>query len=94
MKDPIISQRTPVSKCVCGYTLDGANGPGLVRPGDLSVCFNCANVAVFDENRSVRPLTEAEKVEIENDPETRKPLERARAQILADIAKNGRSPIQ
>lgn len=44
---------TPLSSCpACGTELDAAGGSdkaGQPKPGDLSVCINCATILQFDE---------------------------------------------
>jgi hypothetical protein len=65
----IHSTRIPSFRCPeCGYSIDTAGtldprGPKVVRPrpGDISVCINCGDVAVFDEALKRRPSTLAER---------------------------------
>jgi hypothetical protein len=33
--------------------LDAASGDGIVRPGDLSVCFTCGEILCFDKDLKI-----------------------------------------
>lgn len=52
---------------LCGYKLDSiteAFGDGVPEPGDISVCFGCANVLICTGNGpEIRAPTEAERNE-------------------------------
>jgi len=42
---------------VCGHDLDGAtqiNGDNKPKPGDVSICVGCANIAIFDDDLNLR----------------------------------------
>lgn len=42
---------------ICGYDLDGAsqvNGDNMPKPGDVSICISCANIAIFDDDLKLR----------------------------------------
>ena len=59
------SQRTNEdAKCLeCGHILSGASAVGcdaVPEPGNISICCMCGNIAMFDDELKVRPLTEAE----------------------------------
>lgn len=50
--DHWVDHFTPTRRCPnCGYEVDGAmavTGPEPPEDGDVSICINCAYVAVFD----------------------------------------------
>lgn len=58
----------------CNHLLDGisqVNGENLPEPGDASICIQCGNVSVFDDDLSLRkPLPEEESA-IQEDPTIR-----------------------
>jgi len=42
---------------ICGHDLDGAtqiNGNNMPKPGDVSICVGCANIAIFDDDLKLR----------------------------------------
>ncbi len=56
---------TPLQRCPsCGYRMNAAThvrGEAVPRPGDLSLCWGCGTVLIFDEAlRSVLPPTDFE----------------------------------
>lgn len=58
-EEELISTRVPDSKCpVCGKVLDTASGNAAPEPGDISVCFYCHNIMVFDENLALQKADE------------------------------------
>jgi hypothetical protein len=64
--------RLPAVACLaCGKimdaatTLTGDHGP---RSGDISLCLYCGHLAAFDAELRLRPLTDAEIVEIAGAP--------------------------
>ena len=52
------------AKCLkCGNKLNRASGLGhdeQPEPGNISICVRCGNIAAFDDNLQVRPLTDEE----------------------------------
>lgn len=69
------SIRIPERKCPhCAYVLTGTevtSGPvSAPSPGDLSICINCADVAIFTAD-GFRLPTEAERKQAEGDAEAR-----------------------
>jgi NAD-dependent SIR2 family protein deacetylase len=54
----------PVHTCpACGESTDRSAYPEAQRgpqPGDVSVCYNCGYVTLFEEGLMRRPLTQAE----------------------------------
>lgn len=57
----IETSRTRSNPCLrCQAALDAASGPGAPKPGDFSVCFECANLAVFADDMSLREPTDEE----------------------------------
>jgi hypothetical protein len=48
------------------------------NPGDVSVCFYCAAVGIYTEDRDIRVPTDAEAARLLNDPE----VVRVRAEIV------------
>jgi hypothetical protein len=64
----------PTSKCLaCGYDTnadrESEGAPIQPSPGDISICFNCGNVAEFSEILTLRPLSQplstAERIEVD-----------------------------
>jgi len=85
----------PTTLCPhCGKTIKMAvpylnSGKGAPIPGDLSVCLNCAGMCLYNDDLSLRKLTEQETADVQM-LWTR--LERLRASIHklhADLAKRG-----
>jgi hypothetical protein len=67
------ANRLKPSKCPsCGKKLDGASKLGgnneRPKPGNVSICSDCCNISIFDENMDLRLPTPEERVEIENLP--------------------------
>jgi hypothetical protein len=59
----------------CGARLDAATGLSSASPpkeGDISICWYCAHLAAFTADGSLRPLTEAERVQVIVDVEVQK----------------------
>ena len=53
--------RVPSSPCCeCGKMLDGAAGPCKPSPGDVSLCFECGSLNVFDDDLKLRRPTDEE----------------------------------
>jgi hypothetical protein len=53
----------------CGYAMNAATsmrGPHVPKPGDLSLCFNCAALYVLDDGRW-RPPTAQEEAGLDDD---------------------------
>ena len=71
----------------CGELLTGNAPIDLHRakpdPGDWSICMHCGNLAIFADDLSLRPLTEAEAREAEAD-ETIMAALRAQKQAIKD----------
>ena len=71
--------RQGVRPCLCpwcGYTLDAATAPREPNskrpaPGDVSVCFSCAAVSLYDDQLAVRRATDAELAEVMQLPDVR-----------------------
>lgn len=74
----------------CGYKLDGALGITTQFPeaGALSICINCAAVAIFNERGELRPPTTEELVEIKQDAKTTALLKKARRLIYGGKMQN------
>lgn len=56
---------------VCGYDLDGAsqiNGNNKPKPGDVSICIGCANIAMFDDDLKLRQPNLNEERELLKNP--------------------------
>lgn len=64
---------TPEFKCPsCGSLNNRASDAFAAdkpSPGDASICFYCFNLMIFGEGLVVRQPTEAERAELESDPE-------------------------
>lgn len=63
----------------CGKVLELTSGyktEGKPKPGDLSVCFGCCKLTVFDENLERRDLTEEEQADADADPHVREAIDR------------------
>ena len=61
----------PFNCLACGYAMDSATvvtSKRRPKPGDVSLCVRCANVAAFRDDLQLRPLTELEKVSVLSDP--------------------------
>ena len=75
--------KMPDTACLeCGKPVDrglSLNGQRM-KPGDLTICLNCSALAVFAEDRSLRPLTDEELVEVAGSVELRAHLD-----LLADF---------
>jgi hypothetical protein len=50
----------PETRCpVCHWRLNGASSDGMSKPpkpGDFSVCINCASLLVFSRKLTLRPM--------------------------------------
>lgn len=63
-----------IKKSLCPYCdseLDGATGVDeegnanrLPKPGDISICYKCANISMFDDELNLRRLTIEEEKEV------------------------------
>ena len=69
----IESYHTPEASCAnCGEQLDVADsvtGGRAPEPGDISVCFYCHHVMIYDQKGKPRNPTDEEIVEMAGDPE-------------------------
>jgi len=75
---------TPLTPCPwCGYPLDRATpleeGGNAPEPGDLSLCFNCAQVLVVTEALGMRQATVEEEAELMADAVARRFRDQLRA---------------
>jgi hypothetical protein len=77
--------RTPPGACLaCGKivdavtSLDGGHRP---KPNDITLCLYCGHIMAFGEGLRMRPLTDAEMVEIAGDRTLLK-AQRARAAVM------------
>lgn len=68
--------RTHVAKTcscpTCKHPFDRASSVGhneAPKTGDVSVCIECTAVNVFDEDGSLRPLTDVERFQLEQTPQ-------------------------
>lgn len=52
------------TKLDCGGSLDGAG----LKPGDISVCLYCGNLAALGEDLKLRPLTDEEMHRLAGNP--------------------------
>ena len=74
----------PVARCACGAIFECAtnapSSPDVARPkpGDPTVCFECAAPYVFDEALLVQPLDVASL-----EPDLRRQVQELQAQIRA-----------
>jgi hypothetical protein len=69
-----MTARTPPRACVnCGQLIDAATSPTApkARPkaGDISVCFYCRHVQIFNSDLTLRELTDQEMHEIAGHPD-------------------------
>jgi hypothetical protein len=64
--------RLPVSHCPnCDKVLDAATAierGARPKPGDITICLDCGHLMAFGDDLRVRPLTDAEMVEVAGDP--------------------------
>ena len=64
----------PPTTCIeCGTVNDSAafaSGPGVVRPreGNISMCFECGHLAIYNEDLSLREPTIDEMLKLAKDP--------------------------
>lgn len=69
-------KKTKVNTCLrCESKLDGASGINqahIPTPGSISICIYCGNIAIFGDDMQLCPMTQEEKLEIEQLPEIRK----------------------
>lgn len=85
------STRLDDSHCgKCGHVLDAATavdgGDYSPKENDLTVCVYCGEMHQFDADLKLHPLTEEQKVAIQEDaPETWEILSNAQAHIRADL---------
>lgn len=58
----------------CAKKLDASSGADGVapKPGDCSICWYCGAMLLYQEDLTLRPMTNAEKVEHLADPDFRK----------------------
>ncbi len=73
----------PVSECsACGTILDVSrriDDDAVPTPGDVSVCFYCGHVTLFDHDLSLRELSAEEAARWADDPEIAKAVRFAKA---------------
>lgn len=54
----------PKTRCLeCGHDFDRASdviAKNKPTPGDVSLCIECANIAMFDDDLTLRSITERE----------------------------------
>jgi hypothetical protein len=63
-----VTTRTPKCCCLnCGALLEAATGNGRPRPGDLTACLQCGAVMLFDDDLTVRRMTQEEADLIRSD---------------------------
>ena len=74
----------------CGHKLDGALGIHAAQPedGSISICVNCANVAIFNDRGELRPPTTEELEEINQDAEVSAMIKKARRLIYSRKLQN------
>jgi hypothetical protein len=63
--------RTDKQLCpYCGYLFDAVGKPTarMPRPGDMSLCLNCANLMVFLTQTTFRKPTEEELLAVSREP--------------------------
>lgn len=62
---------TKEDKCLnCGYQLNAAtctDGHSSPEPGDVTVCIECVHIMAFDNDLSLRQLTDDEMIQIAGD---------------------------
>jgi len=52
--------------CKCGRTLNAHAGNTIPETGDVSVCYYCGRIMIYNENLSLREPTEAELSELQD----------------------------
>ncbi len=68
----------PKHKCTCGYEMDATSqygGDAKPSEGDVSICFKCSRLWVFNADLTLRKLKATELESFANDPEIAKALE-------------------
>jgi hypothetical protein len=66
------SHELPQSVCSCGHLLDGATGMAHndpPNPGDVSLCFYCGRLNIFNDDLTLRQATVAEEASITTSPQ-------------------------
>lgn len=86
--------KVPEVSCVeCGHPFDLATDiatDATPAPGDVSLCIECGNVAMFADDLTLRPISEDE---IERMPlDHLSSLQRARKAIMRAIGRDGEWP--
>jgi hypothetical protein len=76
-------KQLPKQHCpVCGYELDAAtcasDKVSRPKPGDVSICFKCANILVFDADMKLREPMSKEMIGIMEDETVALLVERLR----------------
>lgn len=71
----------------CGYHLDAATGLNKPKPGDVSVCINCLNLLVFNDQIFGEKPTEEKFAELRSDHQLWSTIEQAR-KICLNIKKS------
>lgn len=66
-----MSHRVPETLCLeCGKPLDAATdvyGDDRPSPGDISLCVYCGNLSAYGDDLKLRPLSEDERIDVEDD---------------------------
>jgi hypothetical protein len=77
--------KTPPTVCPkCGYVTDSlgqADGDGVPRPGDVSLCLKCGHLTAFAEDLSLRELTDDERQAVAEDEDIQA-IERTRQAVM------------
>ena len=51
--------------------------PGLIpQPGDVTICFHCLGVGIYDQNIEMRAMSEAEIAEMQKHPDFMEALQK------------------
>lgn len=66
----MITTKTILNNCpFCGYNIDQATGEQIPREGDVTMCFKCLNISVFDVDLKLNKLSEELFAELRRDQE-------------------------
>jgi hypothetical protein len=86
--------QVPPSVCTsCGLVMDGATGVAedghkgdiVPDPGDFTVCINCGHLMIFNEDLTLRDLTDDEMIKVAGDKRLIA-IQQARARVLRNRA--------